>query len=114
MINLKKYDNTEIKNLLQLSDFSSGDGWIKFPDGTMIQSDEVTIPAGYETIFVNFKFTFVTDNVFVVSIPSNINSTYSEITQGQSYAGGITVYMTEGSGFSKNRKFTYIAIGRWK
>ena len=94
----------------------SGDGFTKFPDGTLIQWGRESAPAGERNITVNFKIRFVNSGVSVSACPVYVTDSRVFITHDSAdYKLGVTFYITDNEHvLTQNRAFRWIVIGRWK
>lgn len=96
----------------------SGEGFTKFPDGTLMQYGSESVSAGEIKIEVNFQIPFTSDIVSVSACPIWVNDSKVFLTTGNlngSYKLGVSFYITDYElGLTKVRAFQWIAIGRWK
>ena len=94
----------------------SGEGFTKFPDGTLIQWGRESVQAGVQKITVNFKERFVNSNVSVSACPVYLTDSRVFITHDSTdYKLGVAFYITDNEQvLTQNRAFRWIVIGRWK
>lgn len=108
--------NGSAVNILQDSDIKGDEGYVQYPDGTMILYGVGKIEnTGEASIHINFPKNFI-DSGYSVSI-QNIFSYNSEIIY--SIAGintnGFDLYASKAIDVNtKSIDFKWIAIGRWK
>lgn len=94
----------------------SGDGYTKFPDGTLIQYGRASVSAGEQKVTVNFKIQFVNNSISVSACPIYVNDSRVFITHDSTdYRLEVNFYITDNEHvLTQNRALRWIAIGRWK
>lgn len=103
----------ETKELLEKTDIESGDGYIKYPDGTLEQWGHAQIADNVAFGRVTFNIPYAS-NVSMTCTAGYFHETTVDIVIGlaTTYAD---VYLTGKTyGISKERSFYWYAIGRWK
>lgn len=103
----------ESKELLEKTDIESGEGCIKYPDGTLIQWGYTLVPANSHYGKVIFKIPYA-NTPSMTCLAGYLHETNVFIAAGlaNTYAD---VYLTGNTyGTSRDRSFYWHAIGRWK
>ncbi|EDV80214.1 phage tail protein [Escherichia coli] len=110
----KREVGTGVNQISDMASFTSGPGWMKFPDGTIIQFGvSIAGPIGYPTT-VNFPIPFTSGYRIATSFDSAINGATDCPAFATTPAGGglLAFYLmssrTGGTGAGAN----WIAIGK--
>lgn len=91
----------------------SGEGYVKFPDGTMMQWGNGEILENEHMKHVVFQHRFISRPV--VSIIGKWDFEDTLYIVGGAEVDGINIYIKGATyGISKKRSFQWSAIGRWK
>lgn len=92
----------------------SGEGFAKFPDGTLIQWGRADILENEQSVRVSFPVPFISSPSFSVTASWVFENTVY-VTIGSLGTGGVDIYIKGVTfGITKTRSCKWQAIGRWK
>lgn len=118
-----KTKQNEIVNFLQDSDIEPGNGYVKFPDGTLICYGRATIEVNldnnwlnhyyqYFNTELNFSIPFINTPIINVGIKSNLITTINAYIFNNEMLS--VLYLVSPQQVRETTEFWYIAIGKWK
>lgn len=118
-----KTKQNEIVNFLQDSDIEPGNGYVKFPDGTLICYGRASIEINLDKLWLNHYYQyFITELKFAIPFINtpiiNVGTKSNTITTINAYAFDNeklgALYLVSPQQVKEITEYWYTAIGKWK